>query len=340
MKVFYRSTACRLHSMILLGLMFLPNAGAWAVESVNQPSVIPKEVELSKPVASVNGVRILVIDLNKAISERIPETGHANVSEKRWAEIRREELEKLIGKEVLFQEARRLGIKVTPESVEAEVRKLQLRFPSKGEFLKAVKNQGMTRDEIRTGIERYLAIKQLSNQEVRSKISISDDRMKSYYDGHREQFKQPEQIRLRILLVGVDPSSLSDDWEKGRQKAEELVKRAKKGEDFEALARQFSDDTELKASGGDTGLLHQGRLPYGELEPVVFTRGVGSISEPVRTLYGYVVYRVEEKKPAQQMAFENLNKELLRTEMQESATQAKLKEWIDGLRSKAEVKIY
>jgi parvulin-like peptidyl-prolyl isomerase len=340
MKVFYRSTACRLPSMVLLGLIFLANAGARAGDSVNQPSVRPKEVELSKPVASVNGEKIWVIDLNKAISERIPETGHASVSEKRWAEIRREELEKLIGQEVLVQEARRLEIKVTPESIEAEVRKLQFRFPSKEEFLKAVKSQGLTLDEIRTGIERYLAIKQLSDQEVRSKISISDDQMKSYYDGHREQFRQPEQIRLRILLVGVDPSSLRDDWEKGRQKAQKLADRANKGENFEALVRQFSDDTEFKAKGGDTGLLHQGRLPYAELEPVVFAREVGSISEPVRTLYGFVVYRVEEKKPAQQMAFENLNKELLRTEMQESATQAKLKEWIDGLRSKAEVKIY
>jgi peptidyl-prolyl cis-trans isomerase C len=340
MKLFFRSIARRLPLMILLGLIFLANAGARAGDSVNQPSVNPKEVERSKPVASVNGEKIFVTDLNRAISERIPETGHASISEKRWTEIRREELDKLIGQEILVQEARRLEIKVTPESVEAEVRKLQFRFPSREAFLKAVKAQGLTLDEIRTGVERYLAIKQLSDREVRSKVSISDDQMRSYFDGHREQFTQPEQIRLRILLVGVDPSSLSDGWEKGRQKAQELADRAKKGEDFEALVRQFSDDTEFKARGGDTGLLHQGRLPYAELEPGAFAREVGSISEPVRTLYGYVVYRVEDKKPAQRMAYENLNKELLRTEMQESATQAKLKEWIDGLRSKADVKIY
>ncbi len=340
MKIFCRDAPRRVPTLIFLGLFFLVNAFVWAAESVNPPAAKEKAVDFSKPVASVNGVKIPALDLKKAIEGRIPETGHRNLSEKRLVEIRNEMLEQLIGQEVLFQEAKRLEIKATPEAVEAELQKLESRFPSKEDYQKAAHAQGLTPDEIRAGVERYLAIKQLTDQEVRSKISISDEQMKSYYEGHREQFTMPEQVRLRILLIGVDPAGLSADWEKGLQRAQDLANRAKKGEDFSGLVRQFSDETDWKAKGGDTGLLHQGRLPYVELEPVAYTKDAGSISDPVRTLYGYVVFKMEERKPAQPLAFKDLNKDLLRKEIQESATETKLKEWIDGLRSKAEIKIY
>jgi len=316
------------------------NAGVQAGEQETPPAGKEKGAALSKPVASVDGVEIRWSDLRKAMEERIPETGHRNLSQKRLSEIQTEELNKLIGQEILVQEAQRLKITVSPESVDAELHRIEGRFPSKEKYQKVLKDKGLSPGDIRAGVERFLVIKQLTDQEVRSKISISDDQMKRYYDGHREQFKRPPQIRLRILLIHVDPSALQADWDQARQKARELADRARKGEDFGKLVREDSDDTELKAKGGDTGLLHQGRLPYAELEGVAFDRDVGSISDPVQTLYGYVVFKVEEKQPAQQMAFDDLNKDLLRKEMQDSATDAKLKEWMDGLRAKAEIKIY
>jgi len=337
------SIACRPgrpRTIFLFALLTFVSMGVHAVGS-EKPSVgKEEEAALSKPVASVNGVEIRLSDLQKAMEERIPETGHRNLSQKRLAEIQNEELNKLIGQEILYQEAQRLKIKVKPESVEAEMQKIEARFPSEEKYRQALKTQGLTLEDIRSGVERYLAIQQLTDQEVRSKISISDEQMKRYYDGHPDQFKRPPQIRLRILLIHVDPSGLKTDWEKARQKAQDLSDRARKGEDFAKLVQNYSDDTEFKEKGGDTGLLHQGRLPYDELERVAFDRDAGSISDPVQTLYGYVVFKVEEKHPAQQMAFDDLNKDLLRREMQQSATDAKLKEWVDGLRAKAEVKIY
>ena len=61
----------------------------------------------------------------------------------------------------------------------------------------------------------------------------------------------------------------------------------------------ISADLETRGQGGDTGLLHQGRLPFPELENVAFGQEVGSVGDPVGTLRGYIVYRVEEKKPAE-----------------------------------------
>ncbi|HEY5600183.1 MAG TPA: peptidylprolyl isomerase, partial [Candidatus Manganitrophaceae bacterium] len=332
MRIFCRGTARRAPTVIMfIAALCLVSADALADEPVKE-STKGEKIDLSKPVASVNGVVIPVLDLKKAMEERIPETGHRSLSEKRLAEIRGELLDHLIVQEILYQEAKRRNIKAAPESIEAEIDKIRSRFPSEAKYREAIKAQGLTSDEVRTGIVRYLMIKQLSDQEVRSKIKISDDEMKTYYNEHREQFKIPEQVRLRLLLVGVDPSALEADWEKARVKAQGFSARAKKGEDFSELAQKFSDDKPTKDRGGDTGLLHQGRLPYEELERVAYAQKIGSVSDPVRTLYGYVIFRVEEKKPAVQLKFEGLNKDLLRKEMLESATEKKLKDWITGLR--------
>lgn len=304
------------------------------------PNTEEKPADPSKPVATVNGVTIPYKNLNRAVLDRIPQTGHGAISEKRLAEIGGELLDGLIVQEILLQEAKRLQIKAPPKLIEEEVQKIRSRFPSDETYREALKGQGLTPDDIKNGVIRYLMIKQLSEQEVRSKIKIGNEQMRSYYSEHPEKFKMPEQVRLRVLLVGVEPSSPSTDWEKAREKAEGFANQAKKGEDFSALARQFSDDEDTKGKGGDTGLLHQGRLPFAELESVAYSQEVGSVSDPVRTLYGYVIFKVEEKRPAEQLPYDRLNKDLLRKEMEASATDAKLKEWIDGLRAKADVKIY
>ena len=293
-----------------------------------------------KPAASVNGVKILLQDVIKAVEERIPMTGHGSISGKRVGEMRAEALDELIVQEVLFQEAGRKKIKALPEERTAEVTKLKARFPNEEKFQESLKIRGLTMKDIETGIERYLVIKKLADQEVRSKVSVSDEEMRKYYKEHPEQFQLPPQIRLRVLLVAVDPTGLTEDWMNAQKQGKDLADRARKGEDFAGLVKEFSDNRELKDNGGDTGLVHQGRLPYQELEGIVFDQKVGAVGDPVRSLYGYVVYKVEEKKPPVQMKYEDLNKDLFRKEMVESAVEKKLKEWIEGLRAKADIKIY
>lgn len=328
------TTFCLLSTVCcFLSTVFCPLSSiALAQEPKNPPNLIAK----------VNGMDITVRMLNEAMEERIPFTGHRTVSEKRFSEIRKEELDKLILQELLFQETKRLRIKVDRKEVESELDKIKARFPSEDQFQLALKRQGLTLSDLRQGLERRHLIQKVIDQEVHSKISPTDGDLKDYYEGHREQFVIPEQIRLRLILVAVDPSGVAEDWEEGRKKAQGLSDRAKASEDFGSLVAQFSDfeDEFGRERGGDTGLLHGGRLPFQELEPVAFSYHVGEVSEPVRTLYGYVVFRVEEKHPSKPLSYEEVNKELLRREMRSSAAEKRLEEWIKDLKAKAEITIY
>jgi parvulin-like peptidyl-prolyl isomerase len=333
LKVFSQESLRRpLAVIVLLSFQLLaPSipAQSWAQESSPE--------NLDRVIVKVNDAPITSRMLKQAMQERIPTTGHRMVSEKRFSEIRQEELEKLIVKELLVQEAKRFGIKADSGEIALELKKIKDRFPDKKKFEQALQLQGLTLADIQKGLERHIVIQKVVDQEVYSKVHLTESELKEYYEGHQEQFRIPEQIRLRLLLVRVNPSGMRIDWEAGRKKAQELADKARAGEDFSSLAIQFSDDEESRPKGGDTGLLHQGRLPYKELETVAFSYNVGEVSNPVETLYGYVVFKIEEKRPSKQLSYGEVNKEFFRQEMMEAAAKKRLDEWITGLKAGAEI---
>ncbi len=339
-----KSIGGRIAVLLIAGMLFTDVLGVSAVLLAQEPSQesasLEKSADPSKPMAWVNGVPILGKDLIRGVQERIPMTGHQSLSRKRMAEIRMEVLEGLIIQEILVQEAKRLKVQVAPAEREAEMEKIRNRFRSDEEYRTAMKGLGLTPDEIRAGVERHLAVQKLTDQEVRSKVSVTDEEMRGYYAEHPEKFQIPPRVRLRILLVAVEPSSSIEEWEKARVRAVELADRVRSGEDFGKIIGEFSDEPNAEATGGDTGFLHQGQLPYSEMEEPAFSLPPGRLSDPVRTLYGQVIFRVEERMPAEHLSYEKLNKDLFRSELEQSATDEKVKEWITGLRSKAEIKIF
>jgi parvulin-like peptidyl-prolyl isomerase len=164
--------------------------------------------------------------------------------------------------------------------------------------------------------------------------------LEGYYQGHREQFVLPEQVRLRQILVHVDPEGSSEDWDKAHRRALQLLEKAKRGRDFAELAREFSDDEQTKGEGGDIGFVHRGQMRVGPLEERAYSLGVGEISEPIRTLYGYFIIRIEGRKPQRQLEFKEVNRTLLRNELLRSAVVKRKEEWLKGLRERAEIKIF
>jgi parvulin-like peptidyl-prolyl isomerase len=308
--------------------------------SVRMSFADEKPMGVNRPVAEVNGVPITARMLNLAMEERLPATGHRTLSDKRLLEIQREELEKLLVRELIVQEARRRNITADKTAVDSEMEKLRARFPSEQKFKETIGRRGMTTADLRAGVEEFILIRKVTDQEVYSKISFTDPELKKYYDENRNKFRTPDQIRLRTILIAVDPSSRKEDWDKAREKADGVAERAKKGEDFTALVAEFSDDQATKSKGGDSGLLHRGRLNYSELEQVAFSVDVGKVGDPVRTLYGFVIYKVEEKRPARQLDYDEINKKLLISELRRSTAEKRLQEWIGGLRAKADIKFY
>jgi hypothetical protein len=124
----------------------------------------------------------------------------------------------------------------------------------------------------------------------------SDAEVKAYYDKNPEQFTEPEKIRMHVILLKVDPTSLSSVWDTALEEAAALVKKLRNGASFEDAARIRSGDDSAEM-GGDMGYLHQGMTPP-EVEELVKTMKPGDITDPVRMLPGVAIFRFDDRQPA------------------------------------------
>lgn len=175
-----------------------------------------------------------------------------------------------------------------------------------------------------------------------SRIRISDDDVKGYYESYPDRFKTPEQVRIEYIqlsaaelgaayhpseaelrrayqdeislyatpekrrtshiLIELPASASEEDAKQALEKARGIAQKLRAGADFAALAKEHSADTGTVAKGGDLGYVERGTLPE-ELEKVMFELKPGAISEPVRTSYGYHIAKLTEYTPSSQKPF-------------------------------------
>jgi peptidyl-prolyl cis-trans isomerase D len=143
---------------------------------------------------------------------------------------------------------------------------------------------------------------------LRPQVTVSDDELRQYYEQHRAEYVLPERVKAQHILFKTQGKT-PEEIEKIKDKAREVLERAKKGEDFGALAKQFSEDSTASA-GGDLGDFGRGQM-VPEFERVAFSLGVGAISDLVQTQFGIHIIKVNGKQEARERPFEEM-KEAIR----------------------------
>lgn len=134
-----------------------------------------------------------------------------------------------------------------------------------------------------------------------------DARLRALYDENPDRFRTAEQRRARHVLIAVDEDTGSGKAEK---LAGEVRDRVAKGEDFAALAREYSDDPGSASAGGDLGWAGRGTY-VPAFEEALFGLQVGATSDPVKTEFGYHVIQLLEARPGTQRSFEEVRGELI-----------------------------
>lgn len=130
---------------------------------------------------------------------------------------------------------------------------------------------------------------------MRPKVTATDDELLQYFNQHRNEYQIPETVRAQHILFKTQGKT-PEEVEAIRQKALKVLDRAKKGEDFGALAKQFSEDT-TASNGGDLGTFRRGQM-VPEFDRVAFSLEPGAISDLVQTQFGFHIIKVTEKHPA------------------------------------------
>ncbi len=281
-------------------------------------------------------------ELDIAVSRLFPLMSfHGSVTPERMDQIKKNALNILINEDVITRDARshKMAL-VEDKDVDAQIENLKKNL-QKGQTIEQVlKNSNMTMAGLRDHFRDTLIMmhyKQKKGDELRKKAdeTVTQAYMKDYYQKNLGKFKEPEQIHLRTILIKADPSGGTKVWNEALKKTNDLAKRARGGEDFAKLAEKYSQDPYAK-KGGDVGWTHVGSL-FEEIDAAAETMKPGEISNPVMTIYGYHLIKLDGKKAAVQKKFEELNKEKLKKDLAAKEYKRLWDEWIAELRRSSKI---
>src|SRR5271156_1350910 len=141
---------------------------------------------------------------------------------------------------------------------------------------------------------------------------VTNQQVEQYYQAHQKDFQVPEEVKLRHILIKVDPKADAKTAAAAKQKAEDLLKQIKGGADFAALAKANSDDTGSKEAGGELGMIQRG-VTVPAFETAAFSLQPGQTSEVIKTQFGYHILQVEEKQTAHLKPLEEVKPQILAT---------------------------
>ena len=323
MKFANTKKLCQFAAVFVLILVFLP-----AMAQEKQSS--------EKNAALVNGVAISMEQYTKELNiqiDRVSRQG-GQVTDDQLAALKNDILDSLIEREVLYQQSQKDGIQITDQTIDDQLAAIKKRFPNETEYKNALSKMNLSEDEVKAQIKRGLSIKELIDQQVTSKVVITDEESKAYYDKNPQRFKQPEQIKASHILIKVDAKADEAKKAEARQKIEEVQQKLKDGGDFAALAKEYSEGPS-SAKGGDLGYFRRGQMvkPF---EEAALALKPNEVSGVVETRFGYHLIKVYDNKPEQTLAYADVKDKIIQRLKQEKIEKEAV-QYVDKLKKDAKL---
>lgn len=286
---------------VVLTLVF----GALSVILGVQVYALSRQVDTRAVVATVNGEPITKADLYK---EMVAVTGKPVLRE-------------LIDQRLIAQEAKKQGIKVTRDDVQAELARIRKNFSSELEFQAFLAQSGISQERLEVAVEKTVMLRRLV--EPQAKARVTDEAVKKYFEEHRSRYDTEEKVRARHILLPT------------RQEAEAVLAQLRNGADFAQLAKEKSVDTQSGRNGGDLGLFGRGQMDP-TFEQVAFSLPVGQISDVVQTPFGFHIVQVTEHQQAKPANFDMV-KDRVKEDFLQEQIQELMRQWLDEHRAKARI---
>jgi len=307
-------------------------------------------------VATVNGKEILMADLEKYYKARVGDNPQQPSPEQAQI-LHLQILQGLIDDEILQQRAAKLNVTASDEDVNAKLTEFKLPFTQE-EFDKKLKASNQTLDDLKRDLRRQLTTNKLLNKEIESKINITDSEISGYYAAHKADFNLIEpRYNIARIAVTSTPSSQAGNLQNNKasgdadakKKIQALHTKLDSGEDFGALAMNFSEDKDTAPNQGDMGFVFESQLraepavydAIGKIKPGQFT-DVLPILDPVsHRTEGYAIYKLISKDAAGQRELNDPSvQQRIRTGLREGHAQLLKDAYFEVLHDDAKVHNY
>jgi peptidyl-prolyl cis-trans isomerase SurA len=314
-----------------------PNAPQPQLTLPVTPAITPNGTVVEDVVVHVNDLIISRSDVERAEQALAQENQQAGATPAEAAERQKNLLRDMIDKQLLLSRGKELGINADSEVIRRldEIRK-QNKLDTMEDLEKAARQQGVSFEDFKAGIRDNVITQMVVRDEVGRRLQMSQSQEQAYYEAHKQEFTQPEQIKLSEILVPTAADANDAAVAQAQAKAEGIEAKLKAGENFEDLAKADSGGP-TAAQGGDLGMYKRGALAK-VLEDQTFNLKPGEWTAPIRTRQGFVILKVTDHVPAGVAPLKDVEQQV-QEGMYSEAMQPALRTYLTKLREDAYIDI-
>ena len=306
-------------------------------------------------VALVNGKAIADSDVDKVYKAQLANNPQQQPSVEQTDSLKLNILHEMILEEIIEQRAAKLGLTATDAEVDAKLQEMKAPYTEE-QFGARLRASNHTLDDVRHDLRRSLTIDKLLNKEINSKIAVTDSDVNGYYNAHKAEFNLLEnQYHLAQIIVSSAPGASAGNLQNSkatsdsdaRKKIQALKNRLDAGEDFGALAMNFSENPQTQSNGGDMGSLPESQL---KANPALFAAisklRAGQDTDIIpfpdpndpKKIGGYAIFRLLEKAQAGQRDLNDPRvQQAIRQQIHDTRSQLLKSAYFEMLRDQAKV---
>ena len=272
-----------------------------------------QEQMASKVAIRVNGAEVSELDVRREMVTIFPYAmQHNGFPKDVEPEIRKGAVEMIIFEELLYQDAKRRNISISPEKLASAETAFRKQFPSPAQYQQYVKVECKGSTEVlREKIRRSLLIEKMLKLEVTDKAMVTPAMVREYYDKNGKEYEHGETVNIQTISIIPPPGANKDVIAGAQKKSEETLNKAKQtktAEQFGLLAEQVSDDD------WHTQMGTRKTMEVKDLPPMVAAAAknmkVGDVSDLIQVGNAWVIIRLNARAQAGKISFDTVQKKL------------------------------
>ncbi|HEX2917220.1 MAG TPA: peptidylprolyl isomerase, partial [Edaphobacter sp.] len=275
----------------------VPNEPQQQISLPTPAAITPDGVVVEDVIARVNDRIISRSDMERSIQQLAAENQQNHVPAEEAADRQKNLLRDMIDQQLLLSRAKELGLNADAEVIRRldEIRK-QNHLDSMEDLEKAAAQQGVSFEDFKANIRNSILTQQVVRDEVGRHIQMTQGTEQAYYDAHKNEFAQPEQVHLSEILIPTPADASDAVVSQAKAKADSIAEKIKAGADFAEMAKQNSGGP-TAYQGGELGLFKRGGLAK-VIEDQTFSLPTGGVTAPIRTRQGFVILKVIDHQQA------------------------------------------
>jgi peptidyl-prolyl cis-trans isomerase SurA len=287
----------------------------------------------------VNKDVITLYELNNRIKELTGRTSEEIKAEdeETFIELRRQILESMINEKIAQEKIEELGLQISQADVDVYFENIKKsKNWTQEDLLTELKNDGLSYETYRKQIKDSMEQEKLINYEVKSKAVILEGQILKYYQEHPDQYREDEKVHVAGIILLVQDKENKDELDGLKRKGEEILARLKSGEDFGALAKEYSQGPGAD-EGGELGEYDPAELDT-ELKKVIDGLPEGGVSGVIAREAGIQIIKLLKREGGKIKPFEEVRDDIYETIYNEEISR-RYTTWLKDLRDKSFTKI-